>query len=274
MARKEKDWEVGPVLKNKPDSQGTLFRGGTKYSSDARFPRHYTPERLAEIKDAMGSGAHPYYMRNEGTGPERRKMIDNLSRSTVPAQDIKGVDFSPGQFVGEDSGEAGAYHRHGFGNKQAPKVNPKISVAKGHADDSTVIHEIGHHVSAERGTGSYDTPSERGAEEGRADAYAFEHYRDRKGRAQAAQHRYLGAQWQHGDRPMDFHNAYEGQTSHIPDQAFVKGGMHDRASREEHPIQHTWNFKQGESGQPGLFDLADVRDGEYKFYDKPELHRE
>lgn len=41
-------------IKNKPGSQGILFRGGTELPDD-RWPRGYTPERQAEVVDALGT---------------------------------------------------------------------------------------------------------------------------------------------------------------------------------------------------------------------------
>lgn len=41
-------------IKDKPGSQGVLFRGGTELS-DERWPRGYTPERQAEVVDALGT---------------------------------------------------------------------------------------------------------------------------------------------------------------------------------------------------------------------------
>ena len=41
-------------IKDKPGSQGVLFRGGTELSDD-RWPRGYTPERQAAVVDALGT---------------------------------------------------------------------------------------------------------------------------------------------------------------------------------------------------------------------------
>lgn len=121
-----KDWDVGPVLKDKMGSQGTLFRGGTKFSSDKRYPRGYTPERQQEVADAVvqpstkvytdargtqvshgtqsanfkdrkvrGSGDMSAPMEHESRQPVR-DLVDNIARSTVPVEDLTS-EVEPGR---------------------------------------------------------------------------------------------------------------------------------------------------------------------------------
>jgi hypothetical protein len=208
----ESDWHLGPQLKDKPGSQGTLFSGGTKYSSDARFPRGYTPERREEVAGRIvAPSGHP---RDEGgvrTGtrslnykdvtygykgstlnpPEHvsrepiRRVVDTVARSTVPASDLEdksggqltvrtGIQFAPTE--GDSLGTAGQYH--------AFVRHPEVHLGPGFEDKPTVIHEIGHHVSHQQGTdhSEYYNAREQGQEEAFADNYADTHYRDRKGR--------------------------------------------------------------------------------------------
>jgi hypothetical protein len=60
-----------------------------------------------------------------------------------------------------------------------------IDIAHGQADSPTLIHEIGHHVSAtvdQNPHSSYSTADERGAEEGYAENFAERNFRDRRAR--------------------------------------------------------------------------------------------
>lgn len=213
----QKDWQVGPVLKSKPNSQGTLFRGGTKYSSDKRFPRGYTPERQAEVADAVVQPSHKVFFNkpNEtstgtasdhfkdrrvtvGLNPkypegyrmesrqETRRLVDTVARSTVPVDHLRGVQFrtnSSDQMLGQ-SNVSGHYDQRGDAMSHG---DPVIRIREGRAAGSIPIHEIGHHVSSTQGNpwkSNYSYSSEDGGhEEAFADNYAEQHYRDRKGRS-------------------------------------------------------------------------------------------
>ncbi len=216
-----KDWQVGPVLKDKPGSQGTLFRGGTKFSSDARFPKGYTPERQAEVAEAVvqpsihhslakdhfgqvkdvrtgmasahfkdrkvrGSGdmSSTDNLYNESRG-DVRGLVDNIARSTVPVEHLNGVQFRTN--VSQDRlghpTTAGHYDTKGDAMTNG---GPVIRLGPGYENQSATIHEIGHHVSNIEGNEwrknySFASP-EGGHEEAFADNYADTHFRDRKGR--------------------------------------------------------------------------------------------
>jgi hypothetical protein len=180
----KKDWQVGPVLKEKLNSQGTLFRGGTQYSSDARYPRGYTPERQAAVREQI-KGTDWQRPADEALDAhlQRNRIVDTVSRSTVPVEHLQGLQWghaAKGQQITSTGNSAGAYFK---GNGDAPMIGVKHGMER----TSVPIHEIGHHVShAIEGTEhsqnySYES-GHGGTEEAFADNYEQEHYRDRKGR--------------------------------------------------------------------------------------------
>lgn len=187
-----KDWQVGPVLKDKMGSQGTLFRGGTKYSSPQRFPRGYTPERQAAVRDAVKSSeSGPVTdMQDFIAGHKQRlKIADTIARSTVPHQHLQGVQWAhvrPWERLtaateANPNDSAGAYFKP---HRNRPDAG-MIAVREPYQDTSTVIHELGHHISYLQGTEhsrNYSYEHEHGGtEEAFADNYAEQHFRDRKG---------------------------------------------------------------------------------------------
>lgn len=235
----KKDWQVGPVLKDKLDSQGTLFRGGTKYSSDKRYPKGYTPERQAEVADAVvrpsvqnylnkpaetstGTqskhfkdrrvtvGLNPDYpkgYRMESAQPTRN-LVDNVARSTVPVEHLRGVQFRTSAseaMLGEKV--AGHYDKRGDAMTNG---DPVIRLKEGADSTSTAIHEIGHHVSQahEGNIHPYDEHGFSGPEEAWADNYAEEHFRDPKGK-QEQRYTYGGGPWGgHIQRSDEFWSSY------------------------------------------------------------------
>lgn len=208
-------WDVRTNIKAKPGSQGTLFQGGSEQMTDAKWPRHYTPERLAEVKKAVAPGQKRFrdepYMQQYDTNGETRKLIDNIARSTVPAAHLNRLQFSPGKSVNDMTTGSGDHSFTAGGDyTNPPTANPNsvgvIRVLRGDAGHPVPIHEIGHHVSHLAGTQSYGTPTQRGTEEGKADAYAEEHFRDRRGRPTS----YNGYRYMRPDpvRNGEFFDAY------------------------------------------------------------------
>lgn len=235
-----KDWQVGPVLKDKAGSQGTLFRGGSKYSSDKRYPRGYTPERQAEVADAVVQPSvknHFNRPREISTGTQStnfkdrrvtvglqpvkypegyrmesrqdtRRLVDNIARSTVPVEHLSGVQFRTNhsdQMLGENV--AGHYSRRG---DAMSKGEPVIRLREGYVAGHTAIHEIGHHVShgIVGNEHPYDENGHSGPEEAWADNYAEEHFRDSKGR-QVEKGTYGGGQFAgHIQRTEGFWKGY------------------------------------------------------------------
>ena len=209
----EKDWQLGPVLKNKPNSQGTLFRGGTKHMSDERFPRHYTPERMHEVADAVnpfregtrqGARSHSYRDYEYKAPPTfepagrhnaqpQRDILETVARSTVPIEHLQPVaparKLAFWSFEGQDAQlrkehVLGTYEHDPSGHMGSRNdIRIRTDATRG----TTPIHEIGHHVSHmlgnEHAAENYNRgPQTRGQEEGWADRYAFEHFRDRRGK--------------------------------------------------------------------------------------------
>lgn len=231
MARRETDWQVGAVLKNKPNSQGTLFRGGTSQMSDARFPRGYTPERLHEVANVVGGSitrgqgaksgtfrdhayVHPATKEEAGraNNKPKRDLVDNIARSTVPVEDMTKAD--PGRrlhFWVHDSfdrrmeadNHAGTYFHEPPSHSNRHDIYLQTNAVRG----DTPIHEIGHHVSHMTGEHpGYATPAQQGQEEAQADNYAEKHFRDRRGK-QAYGGTYGGGQFLL-NRPDDFWSSY------------------------------------------------------------------
>lgn len=183
MARKETDWHVATNLGQSPGSQGTLFSGGTKWSSDDRFPRGYTPERLHEVNDA-------FRMKDWGDSTpgdfaqQRSALVDTVARSTVPTEHLEDLRFMhvpPGtRILGKghmgstdpEGDAAGAYFRR---EEKVDGFSGSIAVHKEFAREKTPIHEIGHHVDRQA-----KISRTTGEAEGFADNYAQEHYRDRR----------------------------------------------------------------------------------------------
>jgi hypothetical protein len=202
-------WEMRTNIKAQPGSQGTLFQGGADQMTDAKWPRGYTPERLHQVLPLIAPDKD--WLRDRPMGPpwdlipDRRKLVDTVARSTVPAAHLRGVQFSAGRRMLDMELPEGEYAT-GTYTPQEGSFLPHIQIAEMHSGNSTPIHEIGHHVSHQRGLVSYETPGERGHEEGLADAYAQEHFRDRRGRP-GVEPTYAGGQMNE-QRPEAFYNSY------------------------------------------------------------------
>jgi hypothetical protein len=236
-----KDWQIGPVLKDKMGSQGTLFRGGTKYSSPKRFPKGYTPERQAEVADAVvrpsvtvnvrtgttkqyGTASKEFkdrFVRTSGdmsTAPmvhdsrqPVRDLVDNIARSTVPVEHLSGVQFRFNASR-EQLGATAAAHWDPGGDAMT-KGGPVIRLGPGTERTNIAIHEIGHHVShtMEGNTFPRDENGHSGPEEAHADNYAETHFRDNKGNPQS-RGTYGGGQFAgHIQRTESFWDGYHKQ---------------------------------------------------------------
>lgn len=209
-------WDVRTNIKTKPGSQGTLFQGGSDQMTDAKWPRHYTPERLAQIKDVVAPKQKVFPDR-PGMGkyddaPDTRKLIDNIARSTVPGDHLQHLQFSankqPGEMtVGEGDSQMTA---DGLYSRSKLRVGDGlIRMRRGMADSPVAIHEIGHHLDHLTGRAPARTRTDLGHEEGRADAYADEHFRDRRGRPTTS---FDGYRYMQPDsvRNAEFFAAYHG----------------------------------------------------------------
>lgn len=260
-------YDLRSNIKGKPGSQGTLFQVRDKglLNPAQRWPRGYTPERQAEVNANLHGADSPFLLSDRaGTGPARREMNETLKRSTVPAEDLAGVKFHPGQASldtyngGRHAGEILGVYRN-----ERQGVKPEVSVLKGQEGTDTVIHEIGHHVSAQRATehSRYETGYQRGQEEGFADSYAFEHYRDRRGKPMTDMRGYPTPQHPDDTHRMNFSSAYHAARSHIP---FAEGGV---SSIQRTPQQERFvAAKEAESKGETLFTTWDSGDGTVGFH--------
>lgn len=213
-------FQMGPSMKDKPNSQGTLFR----VSADARRPemrqpRGFSPERRRQVGAAVG---HVYGVGGVYTAPgERAALVNNLARSTVPVGHLIGaVKWHTGadEFLGE--GNNGEYRR-GLNS---------ILLAHGREQKSTVIHELGHALSKQFETAhsAYDTSTRRGQEEAFADNYATDHsrssgYKQKPNHPPAADYSaasYRGRDWglREGPGATDFVKAYANDRTKEPPQ--------------------------------------------------------
>ncbi|WP_020142363.1 hypothetical protein [Terracoccus sp. 273MFTsu3.1] len=169
-------WNLQTNLKPKPNAQGTLFSGGkSQIPAEKRYPRGYTPERMRAVQSAtMVEGAQI----SPNVGPymaTRHDVLSNLARSSAPVEDMRKLHVQVGSLTESqemaEQGKAGDYRSGGGGWGRA-----RVALNQIHGD--TVIHELGHHVSHTQGTehSEYALPSQRGREEGFADAYADKHF--------------------------------------------------------------------------------------------------
>lgn len=159
-----------PRVKGKPNAQGTLFQGGADQMTDkARYPRGYTPQRLANVRDQVkvqGIGStDPRSLRMAGTGLDYNPLLnpqnqahtarlvhEPLARSTMSGAQMRGMSVD----VHADPHERGA-GLLGQYDSLTKKVSIYPHPAHGGADDpdvgrdndmasSTLLHEAGHHT--------------------------------------------------------------------------------------------------------------------------------
>lgn len=187
---KHEGWDLHTNIKAAPNSQGTLFQGGTdQRTPESRQPRGFSPERFREISQAVLG------VRRPGTEFSHAKIRENLARSTVPVEHLSGDDltFKVGINSRDRLFAAGVYRR-----KQEGRDNASIEIDPKFANTPSLIHEVGHHVSKQQDLwhAQYYSEQQRGAEEGYADSYATAHWRDRRGGSQPNYQGYLGGDYQ------------------------------------------------------------------------------
>jgi hypothetical protein len=172
-------------MKAAPNSQGTLFQG----NNAQRYPRGYTPERQRDVLNSI----HPSTRAAMRDSPQTRAIIENVARSTAPANRLTDLEFKPADTgMGRKRGMAaglqiGGMYQHGRRMDQATWTEhpfSRVTVAPGQEGTTTPIHEIGHHVSRITGRASseYNTVARKGADEGFAENFAERNWRDRRGR--------------------------------------------------------------------------------------------
>lgn len=180
-----RQWQMTTNMKAAPNSQGTLFQG----NNAQRYPRGYTPERQISVL----ANLHPETYAALKSEPTTRAIVDNVKRSSVPVETIRNVKFvGAGGPMGRQRGMHGGLTIGGsyqgttkFNEDFSRKIlGGVVKVAAGQEDNTTPIHELGHHQSRllERPSSKYDTPARKGADEGFAETFAERNWRDRRGR--------------------------------------------------------------------------------------------
>lgn len=180
-------------MKAKPNSQGTLFSADpSQRKPESRQPRGYSPERYKAVSEATDLTRKNGSMRIYGGYADvAAKALSEVARSTVPLSDLKrphpdqpasqenpdlhiGVRQREGEGYEVAKGAAAFYQKPGT---TAIPDQGRVALYNDAYHDGTVIHEIGHHASHLAGNEAYDSPSSKGAEEGRADKYLDTHGR-------------------------------------------------------------------------------------------------
>lgn len=218
--------------KGEPAWPGAKTWTGSEPPSTHLFVKHVQDEEAGGTRPAVGPSEHPYGPSHAGPirqtlGRAKSKLIDVLARSTASPEHLKGlteISMQP-----EDPTKAGHYqgrHQRSAVNRIALNVTEdspekdsyperedipfshpsrvKRPEQRGPVDphsELTLLHELGHHVSAQAETphSEYHTPEQKGSEEGFADAYATTHYREDtrtarwRGRTDPREHTYLAA---------------------------------------------------------------------------------
>jgi hypothetical protein len=158
-------------IKSRPGSQGTLFQGG-KPVAQHRWPRGYSPMRMASVSTMLGEGtsssprrmtvtahpeagmgsdvtlSHPHFNPFSQAHTERL-MLEPIARSTLPLSSV--ASLHGGVHMRIDPSTTPGEHAHYSPINRAINVNrqPMLSVEdprqKIAMADSTLIHEFGHH---------------------------------------------------------------------------------------------------------------------------------
>lgn len=169
--------------------QGTLFRAPKPRDED-RYPRGYTPERMAATRDALAvepsePGRHPF------SGPRGTALLhEAVARSTVPLDEIapvhhgadsqmNTVDYPnpvPIKIASAGRGVSGSYSHVGGTLSGHVTLSPRYDRSLPDVE-STLFHELGHRASHMAGTEhSYlGSPADLGKEEAFADDYRTMH---------------------------------------------------------------------------------------------------
>jgi hypothetical protein len=231
-------FSYGPRTKNKPNSQGTLFRvNPSQRTPESRQPKGYSPERYRQVTEALGAkfrpGLHEHSNSNlgiyHGHAETLARAMASVARSTVPMKDITRPDLSqpksnanPDLHVGvsgEKSVNSGEYKTPG---STAMKGEGRITLYPQHSHDSTVLHEIGHHVDRDR-ISAFSNDADLGYAEGVAENYAEQHgrkpgYKSRK--AEPSNH-----------SPSDWHGEYLNNN-------YARSREFDHGFRQARPVNY------------------------------------
>lgn len=219
-------------------SQPTLPGMNIKPSDAHRWPRGYTPERMAEVREAPldinihGSGG----AWGGPAGP--RKVQEVIARSTAPMDNIKPM-FNGDKLsieVGEKNGgrNAGGTYSGNRGGLGKITVLPAAKTSNTFPEQA-LLHELGHmesNVQHQEGlraddSSAYETPQQRGREEAFADDYKATHWRpDPREQRRAPD-----------SREMTPHSAYEHEDTWTKKKGFGKRGHKAYLEARTTPIQ-------------------------------------
>lgn len=168
-----------PLFNMKPEDAG-------------RYPRGYTPERMHDVDQSLGSvgvspdSDHPWIPKNADVvgrrTAARHKVVDTLARSTTPTEELRAgqvVDRTPRwngttreptkilppsvRFEGPSSsaGSYGTYMSGGTRSEPERTAAPTVNNHPGasYDPDYVLMHEFGHHRSQVEGTKHSDQGS-------------------------------------------------------------------------------------------------------------------
>lgn len=168
-------FEMRPNLKNKKNSQGTLFQGG-KPVDEHRYPRGYTPERGAAVDAAV---------RFVGPPQLNAQARDVIARSTVPLHRVARLTVMPAGLptLMHQRAQGGEMR---FGEHNRGRDIVRLATPTNAGQDSPtaqdvrgkiLVHEYGHWVGHKTGRPAPRTDAQRGNEEAFADVFMNRHYR-------------------------------------------------------------------------------------------------
>lgn len=225
------DWNLQTNIKNKPNAQGTLFSGGKSQMNPAkRYPRGYTPDRQKAVLSALRGWGVADYVTSEsdlpeddmGLGPHALRVTEQIKQSSIPPEhlhhlSIKVADrFEDGPIEHHLDDEVAGHYKATPYKSGGERIVHGEAVVAHDTSPYTVLHEIGHHVSATANNrhASYDSPHQRGREEGFADAYADKHMTPVLNNGSRhnwvrGRENYPPGDGQHDGRPDEFHAGYD-----------------------------------------------------------------
>lgn len=182
IERQGTGFEMRTNIKARPGSQGTLFQGG-KPAPQHRWPRGYSPTRMAQVAGALihgGGGVSvtadkDAVLNSEATGIShphlnvfsgnhtRRLMLEPIARADIPAPYVAALSGGIHLRVHGDTpqGEAAHYNpetRTINVNRQVWHAPERVQLAQA---DATLVHEMGHHIDFVHNAYAYDAMSRR-----------------------------------------------------------------------------------------------------------------
>lgn len=194
-------------LKATPGAQGTLFQGG-KPTNEHRWPRGYSPTRMASVSTAFGprrlsvaappdlehDQPHPYFNPASATHTERL-VLEPLARSTHDPStfsSLRGIHLALDPSIPTRRGEAAHYSGYNariqINRRPWTSGSERTNLARA---DATLMHEVGHHVDLQQRadeivSSAHAHPAgadagweaQKGTLEHQADASMIEHFRN------------------------------------------------------------------------------------------------